>query len=99
MGRLLCSVSDRSHHARPYLNVVSPSRLDGCKDFVMRQARHYGDLVWPILYQSDVRARLELVERIRRDAAFEKPRGFDSLRASRGRGATPPSPPGTYADV
>eukprot|EP00971_Amphidinium_carterae_P322984 6419259-Amphidinium_carterae.1 len=44
----------------------------------MRQARQYGDLVWPVLYQSDVRARLELAERIRRDAAFEKPRGFDA---------------------
>eukprot|EP00971_Amphidinium_carterae_P114950 2276996-Amphidinium_carterae.1 len=39
------------------LDIISPSRLDGDRDIVvLRQARHYGELVWPLLYQREVRA-------------------------------------------
>eukprot|EP00971_Amphidinium_carterae_P171976 3409888-Amphidinium_carterae.1 len=53
------------------LDLISPARLDAYKDFVVRQARTYGVLSWPILYQSEVRARLELAERLRREGQYQ----------------------------
>lgn len=48
------------------LEEMSPSRLDNYEKLVRRYSERYGKQCWPIIYQADVRARLEQVERIRR---------------------------------
>ena len=54
------------------LNVMSPAALDNYSDHITRLNVKYGESVWLILYQTDVRARSEHVERIRRRGAEEE---------------------------
>ena len=53
------------------LEVCSPAVLDKYCDHISRFNLKYSDAVWLILYQTDVRARSEQVERIRRRGAQE----------------------------
>ena len=55
------------------LEQITPARLDGYEKVVRQYHERYGRSCWPILYQADVRARLEQVERLRRlgQEAFE----------------------------
>ena len=48
------------------LGVLTPSTLDAYHDCTARYATRYSEKCWPMLYQTDVRARRELVERLRR---------------------------------
>ncbi len=49
------------------LNAVSLSTLDRYHDVIKQYANRYGPKVWIIVYQADVRARLEHVDRMRRN--------------------------------
>lgn len=48
------------------LEEIYPSTLDGYEKVVRHYHERYGKGCWPIIYQADVRARLEHVERVRR---------------------------------
>jgi hypothetical protein len=48
------------------LNAISSATLDQYRDLIYRYVTRYGAPVWLILYQADVRARLESMERMRR---------------------------------
>jgi hypothetical protein len=50
-------------------NAVSLSAIDGYRDLIYSYWVRYGVTVWLILYQADVRARLEHLERMRREGA------------------------------
>ncbi len=51
------------------LNAVSLSTLDRYRDLIKGYSNRYGAKVWVIIYQADVRARLEHIERMRRRGA------------------------------
>jgi hypothetical protein len=51
------------------LNAVSISALDAYRDLISNYVLRYGQAVWLIIYQADVRARLEHLERARRKGA------------------------------
>ena len=51
------------------LGIMAPATADSYCDHITRYHQRYGDSVWVILYQADVRARLEHSERIRRQGA------------------------------
>ena len=46
------------------LGVLTPSTLDAYHDTVARYSARYSEKCWPMLYQTDVRGRRELVERL-----------------------------------
>ena len=48
------------------LEQITPSRLDGYEKVIRHYHERYGKACWPIIYQADVRARMEQTERIRR---------------------------------
>eukprot|EP00971_Amphidinium_carterae_P287046 5698148-Amphidinium_carterae.1 len=48
------------------LDVVKPSHLGQYRDLIWRFVQRYQPAVWPLIYQADVRARREQLERIRR---------------------------------
>ncbi|CAK9014935.1 unnamed protein product [Durusdinium trenchii] len=48
------------------LEEITPARLDAYEKLIRRYSERYGKSCWPIIYQADVRARLEQLERIRR---------------------------------
>eukprot|EP00971_Amphidinium_carterae_P337282 6474019-Amphidinium_carterae.2 len=50
------------------LGHISPARLEAYREHIRRYAERFGHPCWPIIYQSDVRARLEHVVRLRRQA-------------------------------
>ena len=45
---------------------ISPARLDSYEHHIRSYHERYGRGCWALLYQADVRARLELAERLRR---------------------------------
>jgi hypothetical protein len=47
---------------------ITPSTLDMCSKKIGKYVSRYGSTCWMLIYQTDVRARLELTERIRREA-------------------------------
>jgi hypothetical protein len=51
------------------LEAISSSALDQYHDLIQRYYQLYGPSVWLILYQADVRARMEHMERMRRQGA------------------------------
>eukprot|EP00435_Cladocopium_sp_Y103_P026048 s3225_g6.t1 len=65
---------------------ISPSRLDMYEKVIRQYSERYGRSCWPILYQADVRARLEHVERVRR-------RGQEGYEAAQRSGLTHPFDP------
>ena len=52
---------------------ISPAKLDRYEKLIRQYHERYGRACWPIIYQADVRARLEESERVRRQGreAFE----------------------------
>lgn len=62
------------------LDQISPSRLDNYEKLVRKYHERYGRQCWPVIYQADVRARLEQVERLRR-------RGMEAKDAATRAGA------------
>eukprot|EP00971_Amphidinium_carterae_P137008 2715093-Amphidinium_carterae.1 len=65
------------------LNIISPARLDAYREFIARLHRTYGESIWPIIYQADVRARLEHAERVRRDGQLAHSRGQAGINVFR----------------
>lgn len=61
------------------LEQVTPSKLDAYEKLIRGYHDRYGKLCWPLIYQADVRARLEHVERIRR-------RGQEAYEVARAAG-------------
>eukprot|EP00971_Amphidinium_carterae_P331493 6465081-Amphidinium_carterae.1 len=53
------------------LDHLTPSRLDAYSDLIRRYVERYGNACWPIIYQADVRARMEETERLRRRGKTE----------------------------
>eukprot|EP00971_Amphidinium_carterae_P334914 6470463-Amphidinium_carterae.1 len=53
------------------LSQITPARLENYRDFVKRKHQYYGATSWPLLYQAEVRARMEEAERLRREGAIE----------------------------
>lgn len=53
---------------------ISPAKLDGYEKRIRHFSERYGKTCWPIIYQADVRARLEHAERLRRmgQEAYER---------------------------
>ena len=51
------------------LEAISSSALDQYHDLIQRYYQRYGPSVWLILYQADVRARMDHMERMRRQGA------------------------------
>eukprot|EP00959_Pyramimonas_sp_CCMP1952_P062706 1311004-Pyramimonas_sp.AAC.1 len=47
-------------------NQLTPARLDAYEKHIRHYHERYGRDQWAIIYQADVRARLELSERLRR---------------------------------
>ena len=47
-------------------DAIAPARLDQYEKVIRKYAERYGKSCWPIIYQADVRARLEQTERLRR---------------------------------
>ena len=45
---------------------ISPAKLDMYEKLIRQYHERYGRVCWPIIYQADVRARQEQVERVRR---------------------------------
>ena len=70
------------------LDAVSRPNLKAYKDFIITQAKMYGHLVWPLLYQTDVRCRSERMPLLRdrlvaaHEAALtaQRPSDFDAQR-------------------
>ena len=62
------------------LNAISHATLDNYMKHIVNFARLYGPKVWALIYQADVRARLEHVERIRRRGQVEA----DTAKAANG---------------
>ena len=62
------------------------------KNHVERLHDRYGSKIWAILYQADVRCRLELMERLRREAASE----YEEAKRSGGTTSFDPSRPWNY---
>ena len=67
------------------LDVVCASHLDLYKDHIQRRNARYGQPVWLLIYQADVRARREHMERLRRKLQTQHdmggtPDGFDAAR-------------------
>ena len=60
------------------LGEISLARLDCYSKLIQRYHDRYGSAVWAIIYQADVRARLELTERLRRRAEDD----FDRAHAA-----------------
>lgn len=58
------------------LEQITPSRLDGYEKVIRHYHDRYGKLCWRIIYQADVRARMEHVERLRRRGQ----EGYDRAR-------------------
>lgn len=58
------------------LEQITPSKLDGYEKIIRHYNDRYGKACWPIVYQADVRARMEQVERVRRrgQEAFDRAR-------------------------
>jgi hypothetical protein len=48
------------------MEAILPVYLDQYSDLIKRYSERYSASVWPLIYQSDVRARLEQTERLRR---------------------------------
>eukprot|EP00972_Heterocapsa_arctica_P055961 8253988-Heterocapsa_arctica.AAC.1 len=61
------------------LDQVDPSAMDLYSSLIERFADRYPDglSVWTILYQAEVRMRLEHMERLRRAAIATSPLGYD----------------------
>eukprot|EP00959_Pyramimonas_sp_CCMP1952_P309278 6472412-Pyramimonas_sp.AAC.1 len=55
---------------------ISPARLDGYEKHLRGLHERYGRQCWALIYQADVRARLELSERLRRIGKDEKERAI-----------------------
>ena len=53
------------------LDAVDLGKLQQYRDMMTRYHQRYGNSVWHLLYQADVRTRLEHMDRVRRDAAIE----------------------------
>ena len=53
------------------LNQVDPANLDLYANHVRAAVQRFGAAAWPVIYQADVRARLEQIERVRRRVEFE----------------------------
>ncbi len=51
------------------LGEISPATLDLWVKVITGYASRYGPEVWALVYQTDVRARLEHMERVRRNGA------------------------------
>eukprot|EP00971_Amphidinium_carterae_P320792 6376517-Amphidinium_carterae.1 len=51
-------------------NIISPAGLDAYREFIARLHRTYWESIWPIIYQADVKARLEHAERVGRDGQW-----------------------------
>eukprot|EP00971_Amphidinium_carterae_P279385 5546209-Amphidinium_carterae.1 len=60
------------------LQQLSPARLDSYRDHIKRYVDRYSSAAWPLIYQAEVRARLELSERLRRKCQLE----YDQAMAS-----------------
>ena len=58
------------------LKAVAIERLDAYGEFIKKISRRYPDCWW-LVYLGDVRMRSEEFERIRREAARDKPKGWD----------------------
>jgi len=54
------------------LGTITPSTCDHWAKMVVGYARTYGPALWPLVYQAEVRARLEHLERVRRTGAAEQ---------------------------
>ena len=74
------------------LDIMSPAALDNYADHVSRLNMKYGESVWLILYQTDVRARSEHVERIRRRGAEDE----DKAKRTGGTSEYDPAKPWEY---
>lgn len=61
------------------LEQVTPAKLDAYEKIIRGFHDRYGKLCWPLIYQADVRARLEQSERVRR-------RGQQSYETARAAG-------------
>lgn len=68
------------------LDEIRPARLDAYKKLIKRYHDRYGNQVWAILYQADVRARQVHAERVRR-------RGQDEHDAAAQAGGSHPFDP------
>ena len=53
------------------LDLVGVARIDRYANQLMNYAKRYGSNVWHVIYQADVRARLEHLERLCRVAVEE----------------------------
>ena len=53
------------------LNMVDPANLDLYANHVKAAVQRFGVSAWPVIYQADVRARLEQIERVRRRVELE----------------------------
>jgi len=53
------------------LGHMTPATCDHWSKMVLNYAKMYGPSVWPLIYQSEVRARLEHMDRVRRIGALE----------------------------
>lgn len=67
---------------------IAPARLDRYEKTIRAYSERYGKACWAIIYQADVRARLEHVERLRR-------RGEQEYTAAQSAGLTHPFEPAT----
>ena len=69
-----------------YMEQITPSKLDAYEKTIRQFHDRYGKACWAIIYQADVRARLEQVERIRR-------RGQEAYESARRLGLSHPFDP------
>ena len=68
------------------LDQISPAKLDRYEKLIRQYHERYGRGCWPIIYQADVRARLEESERVRRQ-------GKDAYETAQRSGLTHPFDP------
>ena len=54
------------------LNQISPAHLDNYEKHIRRLSERYNKASWALIYQADVRARLEHSERLLRQAKEDR---------------------------
>jgi len=62
------------------LGEVTPGALDAYERQICRYHERYGPSIWVLLYQADVRMRLEHMERLRRIGQSKAPADFDAAK-------------------
>ena len=68
------------------LDIIDLGVLNKYRDLIEKYHNRYGVAIWALLYQADVRCRLELFERVRRQIMAEQ----ESLVKAHGAAAGPP---------